>query len=220
MSVAQQPSAPRSESIGPGADGSPGPTSPGRRPPWWRRIDVHGRPRPAAERRAGYVAAAIVNSVLLWVAHQLLDWGWPSFLTPEFDEVLPIVSASFVASIVANVLFVVHDPPWFRSLLDAVTSAISLTAGIRVLQVFPFDFSTWGTDWSWLVRTVLVVGVVATAIAVVVHTVRLLDEAIRLGLPDRAAEPTGSDVSDPSEPDRQPPRRPGTSRKASRITSG
>jgi hypothetical protein len=163
---------------------------PDRRPRW---ADVAARPDADAGRRAGSVAAAICNAVLLWVSHQLLDWQWPRFLTPEFQDVLPIVSASFVATIVANLLFVAYDARWFTSLLNAVTSAISLTAGIRLLQVFPFDFSTYATDWSWLVRLVLVVGVIGTAVAVVVYTVRLLEEAIRAGHPaprDGSAPPT------------------------------
>lgn len=136
-------------------------------------------PPAASGRRAGYVATVIVNAVLLWISHQLLDWGWPRFLTDDFDEVLPIVSASFVAAIVANLAFVVYDPRWFSSLLEALTSAISLAAGIVVLRVFPFDFSSYARDWSWLVRTVIVVGIVATAITLVVHLGRLLDEATR-----------------------------------------
>jgi hypothetical protein len=132
---------------------------------------------PATGRRAGYVATVVVNAVLLWIAHQLLAWGWPRFLTEEFDEVLPIVSASFVATIVANLVFVVADPRWLTSLLEALTSAISLAAGIVVLRVFPFDFSSYAHDWSWLLRIVIVVGIVATAITLVVRLAHLLDEA-------------------------------------------
>ncbi len=151
------------------------PTAPS--PPEQRERPAERAPAPG--RRAGYVATVIVNAVLLWISHQLLDWGWPRFLTEDFDEVLPIVSASFVAAIVANLAFVVYDPRWFTSLLEALTSAISLAAGIVVLRVFPFDFSSYAHDWSWLVRTVIVVGIVATAITLVVQLARLLDEATR-----------------------------------------
>ncbi len=149
------------------------PTAPS--PPEQREHPAARAPSPG--RRAGYVATVIVNAVLLWISHQLLDWDWPRFLTEDFDEVLPIVSASFVAAIVANLAFVVFDPRWFTSLLEALTSAISLAAGIAVLRVFPFDFSSYAHDWSWMVRTVIVVGIIATAVTLVVHLAHLLDEA-------------------------------------------
>jgi hypothetical protein len=127
-----------------------------------------------AGRRAGYVIAALIDVVLLWVTHQLLDWGWPSFLTPEFDEVLPIISASFVVGIAFSVVLLIHDPPWLKLLDDIVGAVIAFIASWRTLTVFPFDFSDWGTDWAWLLRAILVVALVGTAIAVVVGTVRLV----------------------------------------------
>ena len=44
---------------------------------------------PAPGRRSGYVVAVAINAALLWVTHQLLDWGWPRFLTEDFEELLP-----------------------------------------------------------------------------------------------------------------------------------
>jgi hypothetical protein len=134
-----------------------------------------------SRRRAGYVIAAAINVVLLWVTHHLLDWGWPSFLTPDFDEVLPIISLTFVVGIAFDLVLIVHDPRWLRTLDDTVGAVIGFVASWRTLTVFPFDFSDWGTDWSWLLRTILVVAVIGTAIAAIVGTVRL----IMLVPPDR-----------------------------------
>ena len=39
--------------------------------------------------------------------------------------------------------------------------------------MFPVDFSTYARDWSWLVRTLLILGIVGGAIAVIVDLVRL-----------------------------------------------
>jgi hypothetical protein len=136
---------------------------------------------PPAGRRAGYVAAIVVNLVLLWIVHHLLDWDWPRFLTDEFDDVLPVLTASIIATIVANAVFVVFDPPWFRHLANVVTSAIALACAVVVSRVFPFDFSDYATDWTWLARLVVVVGVVGTAVAVVVNTVSLVLDVARAG---------------------------------------
>lgn len=44
------------------------------------------RPTSQATRRVGYVAAAVVNGGMLWVANHLLGWGWPPFLTSSFED--------------------------------------------------------------------------------------------------------------------------------------
>ena len=107
---------------------------------------------PGQGRRAGYVIAVAINAVMLWIAHQLLDWGWPRFLTEDFEELLPVITWSLVASIVVNALFVVADPPWFKALCNVVTSAISLAVAVRTWQVFPFDFCpTPSTGRRWCV---------------------------------------------------------------------
>lgn len=136
---------------------------------------------PEAGRRAGYVAAIAVNLILLWVAHHLLEWGWPRFLTDEFDDVLPILTLSIVATIVANALFVVFDPKWFQHLANLVTSAIALVCAVVVSRVFPFDFTDYATDWTWLARLVVVLGIVGTAIAVVVNAVSVVLDVARAG---------------------------------------
>lgn len=127
-----------------------------------------------AARRFGYLVAIAANAIMLWLAHQLLDWGWPSFLTDDFDQVLGLITASFVASMVVNAGYLVHDRGRFRALGDLVIAAFGFVVSLRMWDVFPFDFSGWQTDWSWLVRTALVVGIGGTAIAMIVNAVRLI----------------------------------------------
>ncbi len=148
---------------------------------------------PAPGRRFGYVVAVAINAALLWVTHQLLDWGWPRFLTEDFEELLPVITVSLVASMVANALFVLADPPWFKALCNAVTSAISFVVAVRTWQVFPFDFTSYAVDWSTLARVVVIVAVVGSAVATVVNLVNVPRELARRGRPaafDPAA-PTG-----------------------------
>lgn len=130
--------------------------------------------RPAAGRRFGYVLAVAINGVFLWISHQLLDWEWPGFLTEEFDRLLPLVTASFVASMVVNTVYLVRDRGRVRSLGELTTAAFGLVVSIRTWTVFPFDFAGYGTDWTWLVRTLLVIGIVGTSIAGIVHLTRLV----------------------------------------------
>ncbi len=122
-------------------------------------------------KRFGYLVAATMNTIMLWVAHQLLDWEWPGFLTAEYDDVLPVITVSFVASIVANLVYAWHDGWPIKPIGELVTTTIGLVAALRIWQVFPVEFT--GTDWSWLVRLVLIVAVVGSALGIVTQLVNL-----------------------------------------------
>ena len=140
-----------------------------------RDFDPHTRDRspPKTVRRSGYVIAILMNGVMLWAVHQLLDWGWPRFLTDEFADTLPLLSISFIASIIGNVCFLYRDSGWFRALADLVTAAAGLAVAVQMWAVFPFDVSDYDHDWSWLIRVGLAAGIVATAVAAIVNTIKL-----------------------------------------------
>ena len=132
-------------------------------------------------RRFGYLLAALINAVMLWIAHQLLDWEWPGFLTPDFDDVLPIISASFVVSIVANLVYAWSDRWPIKPAGELITSAVGFVAALAIWRVFPFEFS--GDDWSWLVRIVLIVAMVGSMIGAIVQLANL----VRGGQAERAS---------------------------------
>ncbi len=134
------------------------------------RLEQHGD-------RFGYVIAAAINGALLWIVHQLLDWEWPGFLTPDFEDLLPILTMSFVAGIAVNVVYVVSDHWPIKPLGELTTSAIGFAVTLRTWQIFPFDFN--GTDWSWLARLVLALGMIGTSIAVIVQLVALVNPPSR-----------------------------------------
>lgn len=134
------------------------------------------RRSPTAAARFGFVVAVAVNLVMLWAAHRLLDWGWPGFLTADFERVLPLVSASILVAVAANLAYLVSDRRWVRPLGETAIAGVGLAATVRLLEVFPFDFGGYATDWSWLVRVALALGVVGTAIALLVNGVKLLTD--------------------------------------------
>lgn len=129
---------------------------------------------PRAVKRFGYLLAAIANSVLLWVAHQLVDWGWPSFLTADFEMVLGLVTAALIAGIAVDLLLMVHHEGRLKVLTDLVTAGFALAVGLRMLEVFPFDFAGYANDWSGLVLVAVIVGIAAAGIAVVVNVIQLV----------------------------------------------
>jgi hypothetical protein len=132
---------------------------------------IHHRPGAAA--RFGYLVAIALNAVMLWATNQLLGWGWPGFLTDDFDQLLPLVSASFVAAIIVNSWYLHDDGPPFRALGDLIGAAFGLAVSIQTWRVFPFDFSGYDRDWTGLVKVLLVLAMIGTAIGVVAGVVRL-----------------------------------------------
>jgi hypothetical protein len=129
---------------------------------------------PTPAKRVGYLVAAALNGVMLWAVHQLLDWGWPGFLTADFEQVLGLVTASFIAGIVVNLALAVHDRGRSRAFADLVTAAFALAVGVRMWEVFPFDFAGYATDWSGPMRVALGVGIAATGIAIIVNLVKVV----------------------------------------------
>ena len=115
------------------------------------------KPNPRAGRRAGYIAAAAVNAVMLWVANSLLGWGWPPFLTAAFDHLLPWIDASLAATIAVNLLWAWRDPLWFRHLGQIGLNLISIMVVVRTRQIFPFDFTSYWTGWETLARIAIAV---------------------------------------------------------------
>ncbi len=136
-------------------------------------IAAPSRRQSVASRRVGYVISALFNAVALYVINVWPGWDAVPFLTADTRQVLGIVNASLIVSLVVNLVYVVHDPPWLKSFGDLVTLGIGLAVLIRLLQVFPVDFTGYSFDWALVIRILLVVGLVGTAIGIVVQLVSL-----------------------------------------------
>ena len=134
------------------------------------------RRSPTGTARFGFAISILVNLALLWTAHHLLAWGWPGFLTADFERVLPAVTVSLCVGVAANLAFLLSDRRRVRPLGDLAVAAVGAAATVVALDVFPFDFAGYTTDWSWLLRTLLVLGLVGASIAVIVNTVKLVTD--------------------------------------------
>ncbi len=75
----------------------------------------------AASRRSGFIGSIVVNALLLYAAHHVLDWQIPWF-TAGWSDVLWAVDLTLETSIVVYALYLVVDARWFRSLGGAVNS--------------------------------------------------------------------------------------------------
>jgi hypothetical protein len=145
------------------------------------RRPVRRRPS-AAERRVGYIIAALINVIGLWIIHHLLRWGWPPFLTDSFEDLLPYITASFAATIVINLLWAVRDPAWFRHAGQIALNLVAIRAAERTWEIFPFDFTGYDPVWEAVARSVIGVSLVGLVIATIVEVVGLVRSC--LGIED------------------------------------
>ena len=131
------------------------------------------RPSPAS-RRAGYLVAAGINGLFLYLVNRRPGWESVPFLTDETEQVLGLVNASITAGLVANLVYLFVDPPRLRSFGDLVTTGIGLAAMVRIWQVFPFSFDEGGFPWETVFRWVLGLGIVGSVIGIVAALVTLV----------------------------------------------
>lgn len=143
-----------------------------------------GRRAGAPARRVGYLIAALINGALLYFGNVWPGWQVLPFLTDDTRQVLDIVNVSLIAGIVVNVVYLFLDPPWLKALGDLVTLGIGLAVLVQIWQVFPFDFQGSSFDWALLVRILLVVAGVGSAIGIIAQFVMLIRSLLGLGGPD------------------------------------
>jgi hypothetical protein len=112
---------------------------------------------PRGTRRFGYAIAIAFQVALLILVNNLVAWDIAPFITDEFNDLVPYINVSLVASMLVNAVYFVYDPRWFRSLSTAILNVISLVVVFQTYRIFPFDFSGSSFNWTALTRTILVV---------------------------------------------------------------
>ena len=126
-------------------------------------------------RQMGYALAAGINFALLVIVN--IVWDDVAFITEEFSKVLWVVSLSLLASVLANVAYILFDPPWFKGVGELTTGLVGLFATWRVWTIFPFDFSAYSFPWETLTRVILIIALVGSAIGVLASLVKVARSA-------------------------------------------
>lgn len=122
------------------------------------------------KRTAGYVVTILINLVMIYLFQYLNDHR-PFFLNESYATVLPVITISLCASILAQIAFLVYDRSWFRHLLQIGLHIVSILVMVVILNIFPFDL---GAPWPLLARIVLIVGIIGTTIGVLVELAALV----------------------------------------------
>jgi hypothetical protein len=120
-------------------------------------------------RRSGYVLAAAIMMVLWLIVNVWPGWEALPFLTQRTGDVLWAVNLSLLASLLANLAYVVYDPVWFKALGDLITTALGVVPAVLLWRVFPFDFSGSSSGWGIVARVVLMVGIVGGTLGILVQ---------------------------------------------------
>jgi hypothetical protein len=123
------------------------------------------------DRKAGYVIGAVMNGLMIYVFHNLLAWGFP-FITPQFAGVLWAFDLSLGAAVIANLLFLLYDPGWFRHFLKMALAAVGFNAVYVLYTVFPFRFDY--PIFETAMRIALILALVGTGIGFIAEFIKLI----------------------------------------------
>jgi hypothetical protein len=131
-------------------------------------------------RMTDYIFAVIFNIAFLVVVNKVPDWNIV-FITDSFPDVLWALNTSIAVSLAGNLILIFFHPRFLHHLLTAVFSVFGILATSVLLSVFPFEFAELVGEWlNILVRIVLIVGIVGSAIGVVVNVVKAVGAVFRI----------------------------------------
>lgn len=122
-------------------------------------------------RKSGYIAAIIINIILIYVFNNLMNWGVP-FLTERFSAVLWAINISLSATILANVIYLLADINWLRHTGEIILTALAIFVLFMILVIFPFTFAE--ESWAFWVRVGLIIAMVGTGIGLIVEIFKLI----------------------------------------------
>ena len=131
-------------------------------------------------RMTDYIFAVIFNIAFLVVVNKVPDWNIV-FITDSYPDVLWALNTSIAVSLAGNLILIFFHPRFLHHLLTAVFSVFGILATSVLLSVFPFEFAELVGEWlNILVRIVLIVGIVGSAIGVVVNIVKAIGAVFRI----------------------------------------
>ena len=121
--------------------------------------------------KAQYIAAIVVNAILMIIFNNLLNWGVP-FLTSAFSGVLWAINLSLGATILANFIWLVFDPRWFRHLGQIALNLIAIFVLFLFITVFPFTFAA--EAWAFWIKIALYLAIAGIGIGTIVEFFKLI----------------------------------------------
>jgi hypothetical protein len=120
-----------------------------------------------------FIDLALWYAVIVWPG-----WSVLPFLTSATPRVLPVLIASFLVGAAVNLVWFLRDPAWLKAAGNVLTTLVAVAVGVRVWQVFPFDFGS-AAGWALVVRVLLGVGIAGAAIGALAWFTALVAAVVR-----------------------------------------
>jgi hypothetical protein len=118
-----------------------------------------------------FVGAIIFNIIFLYIVNNVLSWNL-GFIAPSFQDVLWIFNISICATIVANIIWLVYHPGWFRSIIQIILNILGLLVCYYLLVIFPFIFSQ--EAYTIALKLLIILGIMGLIISSLVEITRLI----------------------------------------------
>lgn len=132
---------------------------------------VEAAPGRRAAPRSGYVVAAVVDAVLLFLLDVWPGWDVVPILSPAFADVLAAVNAAIVVNLVVHAVSALVPSPRVRALGQLLLCVVGVAVGLLLLRVYPFSVTGL---WIALITALLWLGVVGSAVGGVVAAVQFV----------------------------------------------
>lgn len=119
----------------------------------------------------GYLVAIGIQFLAIWIIQKLPNWV--NFLNGSYPAVMWLIIIGAAANIIVNFIYIFYDYRPFKSLLQFIINLYSFIVTYSIYIIFPFNFSSYNTNWDLIVRIFLIVAMVGIAIASIVEFVKI-----------------------------------------------
>lgn len=123
----------------------------------------------------GYGIAIGLSLVLIYIVQNIEEWDFLPFLTDDFGQVVPWITFSLIAGVLAYLMYIFYDSQTLRWSGEIMTNLITIAVTWKVFTVFPFDFEAYEFPWDFLARFVMVLAIVGASIGAVVDLVKIIN---------------------------------------------
>ncbi len=127
-------------------------------------------------KKSEYIAAIIVNIILLYIFNNLLNWH-VYFITNALNSILWIINLAIIITILGNILLLAYNPGWFRHVMKIILNMVAIVAVYNIFTVFPFNFNSFLIDWSVTIALIFIMA--GIAIATIVELFFLIIERVK-----------------------------------------
>lgn len=130
------------------------------------------RTTPSGGRRFGYFLSILINGAIYYAINNVPIWNYIPFLNEQYRDVLWIANISLGVTVFMYATFMVFDPRWYRSLMQAVVNLFSFYSMEIFRQVFPLDLSDTAAHWVNIGLLILMAIMILSTISEIASAVR------------------------------------------------